>query len=951
MEQALKLVSQLVRDFQEQERAYLSSTYQESQVRQDFIDKFFIALGWDVTHEKQKNPYEQEVKIENRVRTESSQRYADYAFFIAPNYRDVKYFVEAKKPAKDLSNPDYYHQIIRYGWNKSTPIAVLTDFEEFHIIDCRYKPNIKTALEHKIESFHYAQYGEEEVFKKIFYLFGREAVANGSIEKYADTLARPKGKKAEKGVLKSRYQQVDQAFLELLDGYRDQLAHAFKNKNRHLTGEELTEAVQRTIDRLVFIRFLEDKGIEENTIIGFKSKPFSWDSFLGLCKSLEPKYNGLVFKEHPIIDNSAFNAPDEKVFSEICSELADPSSPYDFNFIPISILGNIYERFLGKVVTTTDKRAKITEKPEVRKAGGVYYTPEYIVRYIVDETVGMLIEGKKPEEIRKMAFADIACGSGSFLIEVYDRLLKYHLMYYTEHPEKAKKGDIEKRAGAIALSHKKRQEILVNNIYGVDIDFQATEVTQLSLYLKLMEDVTMNDAYQFSLLKERMLPDLRHNIVCGNSLIGRDILDGTLFNYETEHTLKPMNFEDVFPEIMKRDGFDVVVGNPPWGATLTDTENSYLTNRYINKRGESESHLFFIEKAVTLLKRFGLLGYVTPNTWLSVLNSSEIRKYILDKTRIIEIVELSKYIFEEAPDIVPLIIIVSHSKENNTNCRVKRTTLIRVTSTNFDEAFKIFEVPQSLWETNIGSTINLRLSKNVVSIVDKCNCKAKPLLEICDVLYGIKTGDNTKFISNTPTKEHKYKALKTGELVRYCIEWKGFYLWWTPMLAGYRGTSLEVEKIIVQYIRKISMPRRIIAAMDSEGLYYPLNNYSYIILKNRSYSLKYVLGILNSSLINFYFANTYIDYNIKPTYLQQLPISMINFEHSAEKAHHDNVVTLVEQMLAVKSRQVKANTEAEKNRLEIQIEALDRQIDAAVYELYGLTEEEIKIVEGKNEKI
>ena len=234
MEQAYELIRQLVEDFKAQEAAYLSQQYQESQVRLDFIDKFFTALGWDVSHTRQKNPYEQEVKVENRVRVEGSQRFADYAFFIAPNFRDVKFFAEAKKPAHDLHNAAYYHQAIRYGWNQKTPIALLTDFEEFHILDCRYKPDIKNALDRKIEVFRYTQYTDEEIFKKIFFLFGRDAVANGSLEKFTETLRKPRGKAVQKALPKGRYQHVDEAFLELLDGYRDTLAHAFKNKNPKL---------------------------------------------------------------------------------------------------------------------------------------------------------------------------------------------------------------------------------------------------------------------------------------------------------------------------------------------------------------------------------------------------------------------------------------------------------------------------------------------------------------------------------------------------------------------------------------------------------------------------------------------------------------------------------------------------------------------------------------------
>jgi adenine-specific DNA-methyltransferase len=192
MMEALNKVRQLVEDFKQQEAFYLSPGYQEIQVRQDFIDKFFTALGWDVTHERQKNPFEREVEIGNRVKMQGSQRRADYAFFSAPNCRDVKFFAEAKKPHHDLANPEYYHQAIRYGWNKKTPIAILTDLEEFHVLDCRYTPNMDTALDRKIEVFHYTDYADEEKFARIFHLFGRDAVAAGSLEKFAATLPKPR---------------------------------------------------------------------------------------------------------------------------------------------------------------------------------------------------------------------------------------------------------------------------------------------------------------------------------------------------------------------------------------------------------------------------------------------------------------------------------------------------------------------------------------------------------------------------------------------------------------------------------------------------------------------------------------------------------------------------------------------------------------------------------------
>ncbi|MCZ7615954.1 MAG: N-6 DNA methylase [Ignavibacteriaceae bacterium] len=507
----------------------------------------------------------------------------------------LNFFVEAKKPSHGLENKDFYFQTARYGWNASTPLAVLTDFEEFHIIDCRFRPNIDDALNYKLKKFHYTDYANEEKFSEIYWLFSREAVANNSIEKYSDELPKPRGKKA-KG-LKTVTQTIDDSFLEELDEIRNDLAKSFKKNNNHLSSEELTEATQRTIDRLVFIKFLEDKLIEPDHYVSeFGGRKKAWEDFLIDSRKLDAKYNGVVFKKS-IIDSKSIIEPDDKTFSAICEELSHENTPYNFDAIPIHILGSIYERFLGKVVNATDKRVTIEEKPEVRKAGGVYYTPQYIVKYIVDNTVGKLIENKSPKEIAKMRFADIACGSGSFLITVFERLLDYHKRWYINNSEQAKKDGCILIEGTYRLSLKQKTKILLNNVYGVDIDQQAVEVTQLSLYLKLLEDettATANDSWV--MFKEQLLPDLNKNIVCGNSLIGTDILTqqtslpfvkgGTEGGLD-ELKLKPMDFETVFPHIFPskagglvrrspkdEDGFDAIVGNPPYGAELSDAEKN-----------------------------------------------------------------------------------------------------------------------------------------------------------------------------------------------------------------------------------------------------------------------------------------------------------------------------------------------------------------------------------------
>lgn len=308
-EDAHTAVVKLVERFESASSFYLSSAFQETEARKDFLDKFFIALGWDVNHEKQTNPYEQEVKIEKGVLTGAAKRRADYAFSLAPQFqRRPRFFVEAKRPLPDIASPDNYFQAIRYSWSHQLPITVLTDFHSFHIIDSRFRPDINSAVLRRIEVFSFTQYRDPEVFAKIYWLFSREAVAADSLSKFAEGLPKPTGAARQQlGLFPGGYQSIDEAFLQQLDAYRERLAVSFKKMNPALTSADLTEVVQRTLDRLVFTRFLEDKLIEPKPIIsllGTKASP--WRQFVKECDRLDKQYNGVVYKHHSILDASSF---------------------------------------------------------------------------------------------------------------------------------------------------------------------------------------------------------------------------------------------------------------------------------------------------------------------------------------------------------------------------------------------------------------------------------------------------------------------------------------------------------------------------------------------------------------------------------------------------------------------------------------------------------------------
>jgi type I restriction-modification system DNA methylase subunit len=958
-EQAFTLVQVLAKDFEANKIHFLSPSYQESEVRKDFIDKLLIALGWDVNHDRQKNPFEQEVKVERGVSVHGSQRRADYAFYVAPNFRDVRFFVEAKKPFGDIATSQNCFQIVRYGWNSQTPVAILTDFEQFHIMDCRYKPNIDSALTQCIRKFHYSDYTNIDAFAFIFYMFSRDAVANGSIEKFTATLPTKRGKAVQRGLVKGGYQGIDEAFLEDLDEYRDILARAFKNNNATLDGETLTELTQRTIDRLVFMRFIEDKGIYPDNLVGhFGDKGTAWQDFVATSRRLDSIYNGIVFKRHDILDASSFKIDDD-AFAGICKKLAHINSPYDFNSIPIHILGSIYEQFLGKVIVTTDKRARLEEKPEVRKAGGVYYTPEYIVRYIVDNTVGKLIKGKSPAQIENMRFADIACGSGSFLLGIFDAVLLYHTKWFNDNPEKAKKaGCVLGDDGAWHLSLNQRRHILVNNIYGVDIDNQAVEVAQLSLYLKLLQEETTASARQDQLeFRETLLPSLNKNIVCGNSLIGTDVSAGQLFARDEERKLNPMDFEQRFPEIMKLGGFDVIVGNPPYLYSAGQDQKAYFERRFETSEYQTDFYVYFVERATKLLKRRGLLGMIVSDSWLKGKYFTKLRHFLLGQTSLFNVTVFDYCPFKEAAIENSVILL----------CRDNPEAHFAVTM--FYEPIAVKEINTlKVADCITRGFIDVQHSDANLSVIKKIEAHATQLSGYCRINRGVHAYrtdgyGQSKFCRGSQTKRDKdeqsyhaknkldktyFPEIKGKHLERYSYNWDGTFISYGQWLAESRSPEYFFSPKLA--IRKIIAPKLICTFMADDVV---LDQSVYVAIKtgNEPPQLLFLLGILSSSISGWYLQKKYSIYDtLYPWFtkeqLASFPIVIIDFSKSSDKARYDKMVELVVQILATKKQLASSKSDADKDFYGNKCGAIDRQIDDLVYELYGLTPGEIDIVEG-----
>ncbi|MBL7074154.1 N-6 DNA methylase [candidate division KSB1 bacterium] len=934
---------------------YKSARYDEAKTRAEFIEPFWEVLGWDVRNLKGVIHSQRDVIIEDRTKVRKSLKRPDYGFRIEGK---TKFFLEAKKPAIDLTDPEPVFQAKRYAWSTNeVNFAVLTDFEEFRLFDCTSRPLINSPGRGLIKTFDLKYTDYLEKFDLIWETFSKGAVAGGSFERLL-----PKDRR----FLKER-KSVDKAFLEDLSGWREALARNIAIRNRRLSVYELNEAVQRLLDRLIFIRVCEDRNIEtEEVLRGILNKWTAEKEAPLFCylvdkfqKSLNPQYNGLLFDHHFLEDLEI----DNRVLKEIIENLYYPKSPYQFDVLGVELLGSIYERFLGKTLRLTPQHhVKVEEKPEVRKAGGVYYTPKYIVDYIVDNTVGKLIEGKTPKEIRKLKFLDPACGSGSFLLGAFQKLIDYHVEYYKNHPRQIKKGypypECYQQDGKWKLSVHKKAEILVNNIYGVDIDRQAVEVTIMSLYLKVLED----EAYS-SLFKQALLPEMTGNIKCGNSLIGTDVFSqGTLFDEDEERRINAFDWEDGihgFGDIMEKGGFDCVIGNPPYVVLSKEGFDErvikYLGQQFKEVTYQLDSYLLFMVQAVRLSK--SLIGYIVPNAYLGNLKIVEFRKWLLRNTSIKQVVMLPPDVFEGA--VVDTTIIVFSTK---------------VSSINEIEVFKcvngmtkhLYSLLQNDFLRTPEAKINIHIEPRIQKIIDKILKLTEPLrsyLEINRGVHAYRTDGygKSKFSKGFQTqrdydersyhssikKDKTYKIEVRGKnIFRYYHTDMCEYISYGDWLAEPRDIRFFNQPRI--YVRKIVGETLYAAFSDSENI--PDQSvYIGILRDTTTLRLEFFLGIINSKLMVFLFRYMNNEFDtlfpqIKVTEFKQLPIRTIDFSNPKEVKMNDKLVSLVDRMLDLNKRKNALKSETERTRLQRQIDATDRKIDDLVYQLYDLTEKDIKII-------
>lgn len=772
---------------------------------------------------------------------------------------------------------------------------------------------------------------------------------------------------------------------------------------------------QKLLDRLLFIFFAEDSGLlSPNTMIRIISdweklkeldaytplyerikKYFNWlnEGYKG--KDFEVfAYNGGLFKPDEVLDNLTIS--DDVLFKH-----TNQLSQYDYGSeVDVNILGHIFENSLTEIEEITNQLQEGVE-PTVskRKKDGVFYTPQYITKYIVENTVGKLCSNKKEELgiveeeyfsdkkrqistkkslldkletyrdwLKGITICDPACGSGAFLSAALQFLKSEHQLI-NEMQAKV-------TGGGIAFAYFDN-DILENNLYGVDINEESIEIAKLALWLRTAQP-------------NRKLSSLNNNIKCGNSLISDPTIAGE----------KAFNWEQEFPEVFEKGGFDVVIGNPPYVTRgLTHEIKDYINNNFQTAEYQVDLYVSFMEKAVLITKNGGYNSFIVPNSWLKNLRMSKCREFMLNALNLLSIIRTNN-VFEDAS--VDTLIYIGMKSEN---------IMPNIAISDFENGevvLKHYSSKERFYKNN-SLIFDIEVNDVMANILEKMRINVSKINELFDVCRGINpydkyTGQAPEIIS-TRAYHADYKKdetfvpeLKGRHINRYSDFWDGHsYISYGEWLAAPRELKYFTGERIV--FREI-LGKTLISTILTED--FKIDRSLYIALPlNDSVDIYYVDGILNSQLMSTYFrfANNEFD-NLFPKMrvaeFRELPIKNTNKEEQLIMADRVKQMLSLNKDLQTKRnrfyRRLKDNFEdikitgaletfdllefkefirelgkqkiklslvqqddweeyfnhykTECNELVNEITAVDSKIDELVYQLYNLTEEEIKVVEN-----
>ena len=713
-------IQNLIDKYERNRTHYRDPAYNEAQLRTDFLDPLFTLLGWDITNANGKPTNEREVLVEEGLKAKKGDntKKPDYTFRL---FSERKFFLEAKKPSVDINtDPSPAKQVRRYGFTAKLKISILSNFEHLAIYDCSSQVNEDEPVNHsRIKIYHYSEYAEK--FDEIHGLLGRCNIYNGKFDEEWSHIED-----------KINRFSIDTLFLQQINEWRLKLAEIFIDIKPDMSDLELNDLTQLYINSIVFLRVCEDRDLEEyETLFSFAENE-DYQSLINKLQDSDKKYNSGLFNLKHIND---FISDRNSYIWTIIKQLYYPESTYSFSVFSSEILGNIYEIFLGEKITNSGGELRLIPKEE-NIDRDIVTTPTHIIKDILRKTVVEYCNGKSDKEILSSKFADIACGSGAFLLELFQTLQDIFIDYYIVNDQSQLQPISH---NTFKLKYALKQDILVSCIYGVDKDLNATKAAEFGLLLKLLEGEDNQT------ISTPALPKLDCNIFFGNSLV------------ESSDIKNESDFEAVNPFDFGELTFDIVIGNPPYLATenikqITPKEHVIYNKKYESAYKQFDKYFVFVERAIGLLNDGGYFGYILPSKFMKVGAGKNLRAFLSKNKFVSEIVSFgASQVFKNKTTYTCLLFARKHEVEEFNFLEVSNLDDWKVRSYGETEVDSV--------DINTLTSDTWILEQNTQKLLELFEKKTVPLIDILgdkSIENGIQTSANNVYIHKSLREDDNF---------------------------------------------------------------------------------------------------------------------------------------------------------------------------------------------------
>lgn len=980
-------IKNLIDKYHTNKANYTDSKYNETLLRSDFLDPLFELLGWDIKNTSGKPTNEREVILEEGLKENKSSntKKPDYTFRL---FSERKFFLEAKKPyVKIEADNETAKQVRRYGFTAKLKISVLSNFEYLMIYDTSVKVEKEDVFtKGLIKKYHYTEYAEK--FEEIYTLLSKEVVYNGEFDKTWEFIE-----------TQLNHFSVDKLFLTQINKWRVELGNEIFNHNKTISEQELNDIVQSYINRIIFLRVCEDRNLEVYQTLLQLATNDDFEALIEKFTKADKKYNSGLFDQllsNKIIKNVS------SVFWKIIKQLYFPESPYSFSVFSSDILGNIYEIFLSEKLSIVAGTIQLIKKPEnIDK--DIVTTPTYIINDILRDTVIPKCKDKTDKEILALKFADISCGSGAFLLELFQLLNDIVIDYYLKNDTSKL---IQTNIDTYKLSFETKREILLNCVFGVDKDYNAVEASKFGLLLKLLEGEDVNSVNK----SNPILPDLDSNIFFGNSLIN----SSEIIERKTLEIINPFDFQDL--------KFDVIIGNPPYlkvedMKNITPVELPIYKENFKSAYKQFDKYFLFIEQGLNLLKDDGVLGYIVPSKFTKLGSGKNLRKLLAKNGNLKRIVSFgANQVFKDKTTYTCLLFTTKTSNETFTFTEVNNLTQWKIRDYN---SLKFNHKKSSELSDEIWVLVNSDLENSYNKIVSQ-STKLIDLVGDENVFNGIQTSANPIYIF-TPIREDdiyyyfekkgkKYKIEKTitkpyfqtssGEdnLYTYRTFKPNARVIYPYILNGSKVDLISLSDIKIKYkeaykyllefktvlnnpkrdikptpktsnewhrygrhqsLDNCSLAEKLIVGVLSKGNKYAVDVFGTLISsggtagycvvalpQNSDYNIYYIQALLNSKYLEWFcalygevFRGGYIARGTKV--LNNLPIRIIDFKNKADKKIHDKIAQTQKKLIEINDKiELNSTNKRIVVPLKREFENLKNELDNTLKELYSLGEDD-----------